>query len=342
MQFYLCRFNYILLNQAGQNLRIQKNIAALSVVLFIIKTIAWYLTGSVAILTDALESTVNVVAGLIGVYSLQLSAKPKDSDHPYGHGKAEFISAAIEGTLICVAGIFIIYRAVKNFAYPHIVYQLDLGIILVAVTAVVNYAAGTYCESIGRKNKSLPLTASGIHLKTDTYTTAGIITGLALLYFTGIQWIDSAVAILFAIIISYTGYKIIRSSVSGIMDEADDELLKEIVATLNARRRVNWMDLHNMRVIKYGAKLHLDAHLTVPWYFNVNEAHREVDELTGLLRNKYGEALEIFIHSDACIHYSCAICIKTDCHVRQFPLVKKIAWSVENISADAKHSEKTM
>ena len=326
---------------AQQNLSIQKKIAALSIVLFAVKITAWWLTNSVAILTDALESIVNVVAGLIGVYSLYVSAKPKDTDHPYGHGKAEFISAAVEGTMVFIAGIFVIFHAVRDIRLPHPLYKLDLGITLVSATAIVNYLAGQYCVRIGKKNNSLALTASGRHLKTDTYTTAGIIAGLCLLYFTKITWIDSGVAILFALIISITGYKIVRSSIAGIMDQADDTLLKEIIETLNENRRYNWMDMHNLRIIKYGPTLHLDAHLTVPWYFNVNEAHHEIDELTGLLRKKYGDSLEIFVHSDACMAFSCAICIKPDCNVRQHELVKKIEWSMKNISANEKHNEST-
>ena len=146
--------------------------------------LAWYLTHSVAILTDALESIVNVVAGLLGIYSLYISAKPKDIDHPYGHGKIEFISAAIEGTLIFVAGVLIMYGAAKNIFIASKVKQLDYGIVLIALTAIVNYGAGYFCERIGTKNNSLPLIASGKHLKTDTYTTLGIIVGLILIYFT--------------------------------------------------------------------------------------------------------------------------------------------------------------
>ena len=325
-----------------QNLRIQKRIAALSIVLFLIKVIAYLLTHSLAILTDALESIVNIVAGLLGIYSLIVSARPRDNDHPYGHGKVEFISSAVEGTLIFVAGIIIIYGAAKNLTSPHNVQKLDWGILLVAITAAVNYFAGFICERTGRKNNSLPLIASGKHLKSDTYTTVGIIGGLILLYFTKIYWIDSAVAILFAFIISYTGYKIIRSSIAGIMDEADENLLKEIIETLNKNRNINWVDMHNLRIIKYGALLHLDAHLTVPWYFNVYEAHHQIDELTGLLRKKYGDSLEIFVHSDACMAFSCAICIKDDCKVRQDNLVKKIEWSKDNISTNVKHSENTL
>lgn len=321
-----------------QNLKLQKGISVISIVLFFIKVFAWYITNSVAILTDALESIVNVVAGLIGVYSLYLSSKPKDKDHPYGHGKVEFISAAIEGTLISVAGLFIIYKAIGNLATPHLLQQLDYGIILVGVTAIINYVTGSYCIRVGRKNNSLALIASGRHLRADTYTTAGIVAGLALLYFTNIVWIDSAVAILFASIILITGYKVIRTSIAGIMDEADIHLLGKVVETFNNNRSVNWIDLHNLRIIKYGPTLHLDCHLTVPWYFNVREAHNEIDNLSGLVRKNYGESVELFVHSDGCMNFSCPICDKMDCPVRQHEFVKKIPWTMGNISENVKHS----
>ncbi len=327
------------MDTSRQNLRVQKTIAVISILLFLVKIVAWYITNSVAILTDALESIVNVAAGLIGVYSLYVSAKPKDVDHPYGHGKVEFISAAIEGTLISVAGIVIIIEAINQLRQPHIIQKLDFGIYLIAATAIVNYIAGTVCENAGKKSNSLALIASGKHLKADTYTTAGIIAGLILLFlFPTMPWIDSAVAIIFAVIILTTGYKIIRSSVAGIMDEADISLLKKMVETLNANRSVNWIDLHNLRLIKYGPTLHLDCHLTVPWYFNVNEAHREIDALSSLVRKKYGESVELFVHSDGCMDFSCVICDKFECKVRQHTFEKKITWTMENISANHKHT----
>lgn len=336
---YIFAHQLYTLNSASQNLRIQKIIAAISIGLFIVKILAWYITGSVAILTDALESIVNVVAGLIGVYSLQVSARPRDQDHPYGHGKVEFISAAIEGTLILVAGILIIYEAVSNLlGSSHVINKLDYGIYLVAATAIINYAAGMVCVNTGKKNNSLALIASGKHLQSDTYTTAGIIAGLVLLYFTNLGWIDSAVAILFAVIILITGYKIIRSSIAGIMDEADTGLLKEMVGTLNKNRSANWIDLHNLRIIKYGSTLHLDCHLTVPWYFNVHEAHNEIDALSGLVRKNYGDSVELFVHSDGCLDYSCSICDKLDCPVRKHPFEKKIYWTLDNISSNHKHT----
>ena len=321
-----------------QNLRIQKIITAIAILLFVVKIIAWYSTNSIAILTDALESIVNVIAALIGLYSLYLSAKPKDYDHPYGHGKAEFISAAIEGTLIAVAGFIIIYEAITNLFHPHTLKQLDYGISLVAATAVINYVAGVICLRVGKKNNSIALVASGKHLQADTWSTVGIIAGLILLVATKINWIDSAVALIFSFVIIYTGYKIIRKSIAGIMDEADEELLKKMVIMLNGNRKQNWIDLHNLRIIKYGGTLHLDCHLTVPWYLNVHEAHTEIDELSTLVKKEFGESMELFVHSDGCLDFSCAICTKTECTVRKHWFEKKVEWTMANISSNNKHS----
>ena len=320
-----------------ENLNLQKVVTAIAIILFIVKIVAWFITNSLAILTDALESIVNIVAGLLGLYSMNLSAKPTDADHPYGHGKVEFISAAIEGTLIITAGFFIIYKAVQNFFYPHEIEKLNLGILLVLTTAVVNFIAGSVCLATGKRNKSLQLIAGGKHLITDTYSTIGIIIGLAVMYFTGYTIIDSLIACIVAIIIIYTGYTIVRLSIAGIMDEADQKLLNDIVACLNKHRRENWIDIHNMRIIKYGSTLHCDCHLTVPWYLNVREAHAEIEALGALIKNEFGEAVELFVHSDGCQEYSCRICAKQNCMVRLHPFEKRITWTIENISHDAKH-----
>jgi cation diffusion facilitator family transporter len=342
---FLARSIFVLLNLQSQekrtNLRLQRWIAIASALLLIIKFVAYYLTHSVAILTDALESIVNVVAGFIGLYSLYVSAKPKDTDHPYGHGKAEFVSAAIEGTLILAAGAVIIYSALKNLLAPQVLHQIGVGIYLVASTAVLNWILGYFSLRQGKKNNSLALIASGKHLQTDTYSTFGIIIGLILISVTGYYWIDSVVAILFALFIIYTGYHIIRKSLAGIMDEADMELLERMVDVLNKNRRDAWVDLHNLRVIKYGNVLHIDGHLTVPWYFNINQAHEEIDHLAGLIRKDFGESLELFVHTDGCLYFQCPICDKHACPVRQHPFEKELIWTVDNILQNQKHGLNT-
>ncbi len=319
------------------NLRLQKTVTVIAVALFIIKIIAWYLTGSVAVLTDALESTVNVTAGFISLFGLYIAAKPRDANHPYGHGKAEFLSAAVEGILMMIAGIFIVYEATYHFIYPRELKKLDYGIFLIAVTAIVNYITGYYSIRTGKQNNSLALVASGKHLQSDTWSTLGIVAGLVLIRVTRLQWIDSVIAAGFSLFIIYTGYRIVRSSVAGIMDEADRALLQRMVALLNANRRVNWIDLHNLRIIKYGNVLHMDCHLTVPWYLNVREAHAEMDALSLLMQKEFGESVELFIHADACLNFSCSICQKMECTVRQHPFEKKIEWTIDNISRNTRH-----
>ncbi len=257
--------------KSQENFNIQKKLTVVILILFFIKLIAWYYTNSVAILTDALEYTINVISGFIGLYSLYLSSLPKDRNHPYGHGKVEFLSATVEGTLMIVSGFVIIYEAINNLKHPHILQRLDHGIYLVGFTGIINYTVGYFSIKSGKKNNSLALIATGKHMQSDTYATLGIVVGLILIYFTHYLWIDSAVAFLFSLIIILSGYKILRSSIAGIMDEADEELLSKMVKHCEANRRENWIDLHNLRFIKYGGTLHLDCHLTIPWFFNIHE-----------------------------------------------------------------------
>lgn len=325
------------MQNAQVNLRLQRIVTLVAVVLFGIKLLAWWLTHSVSILTDALESTVNVVAGFISLYSLYVAAKPRDEDHPYGHGKAEFVSAAVEGSMIAIAGGVIIYESIQSLISPTELKKLDSGIILVSITAIINYVVGFICVKTGKKNNSLALIASGKHLQSDTYSTVGIVAGLILIYFTGWTKFDAILAMGLALFIIYTGYTIIRSSIEGIMDKADIELLQKLVNYLNKNRRVNWIDLHNVRIIKFGSILHLDAHLTVPWYLNVHEAHMEVDELSRLIKNEFGESLEMFIHTDGCLDFSCTICSKTDCAVRRHIQKHRVEWTVVNIISNKKH-----
>lgn len=325
-----------------ENISIQRLVLLLAVVLFSVKIIAWFYTNSLAILSDALESIVNVLAGAIGLYSLSLASKPRDYDHPYGHGKAEFLSAAFESFFILLAGLYIIYHAIKSFFYPESLGELTIGIFLMAATAVVNFAVGYYCELKGKKNQSLQLVAAGKHLKTDTYSTLAIILGLILIKVTGIKHLDGVVAILAALFIIVTGIRMMRVSIGGMMDEADEKLLERMVALLNEKRNENWIDLHNMRVIRYGSTLHCDCHLTVPWYLNVREAHEEVTKLRNVIEEEFGTSVEMFVHTDPCMDYSCRICSKMNCHVRKHPMEKRIVWTVDNIVRDRKHRIGTM
>jgi cation diffusion facilitator family transporter len=333
---YFCA-KFFVLEKNRENYSVQQWVVVVAIVLFGLKFAAYFLTMSVAILTDALESTVNVIAGIIGLYSLYVSAKPSDQNHPYGHGKAEFISAAIEGTLIILAGIFMIGEAVHNLISPGKIQKLDTGILLVGISAAVNFGMGYYATKKGQRNNSLALEASGRHLQSDTYSTLAVIAGLIMIQLTKIQQIDSVMAIVISVVIMFVGYRIARRSLAGIMDEADQKILAQLVSLLNLHRHENWIDIHNLRVIKFGNVLHVDCHLTVPWYLNVRDSQVEIEKLIQLIKTEFGESIEFFVHADGCLDYSCSICIKGDCQVRKHPFAKRINWTLDNIISDVAH-----
>lgn len=325
------------LQRQSENVRLQLVVVLVGVLLLVAKFIAYYLTNSNAILTDALESIINVVAGGFSLYSLRLSARPKDINHPYGHGKIEFVAATLEGSLILVAGGAIIFKSLYNLFEPQQLSRLDTGIYLIAASGIINYIVGYLTEQRGNQSNSLVLVAGGKHLKTDAYSTAGILVGLLLIYLTGEVWLDSLVAIIFGAFICFTGYRILRASLAGIMDEADYELLKRIVRVLNENRRENWIDIHNLRVIKYGNTLHIDCHLTVPWYLTVMQAHEEVEAVSILIRERIDPDIELFIHTDPCVEVSCSVCSKEGCEVRRRPFQKRVEWDFNKVIADKKH-----
>lgn len=316
----------------------QRNIVILAILIFIVKMIAWYLTDAVAIFTDALESTVNVAAGLFGLFSVWLAAKPRDANHPYGHGKIEYVSAAVEGTLIFVAGILIIYQSVTRLFEVTPLHRLDAGLILISITALANGWVGYKAQQYGKKHLSPTIRASGHHLLSDTYSTIGIIVGLLLVKITNWFWLDALVGIVFAFVILYNGYKVIRSSLAGIMDEADLDFLKDFIAFIQTNRNPNWIDLHNLRLIRYGSVMHIDAHMTLPWYLTVQDAHEEVQQLELLIKNQYQNSVELFIHIDSCKPTSCYICAIDKCPVRQHSLQGTLVWTLDNVLKNKQHN----
>lgn len=323
------------------NLTFQRRIAFIGVSLFIGKLIAWHLTNSDAVFSDAMESIVNIVAAFLGLYSLYVAAKPKDPEHPYGHGKAEFISSGIEGGLIIFAGVIIIVQAVDSLLHGNIPQKLDWGILIVAATAAVNYFIGHISYKKGVRENSLVLQSSGKHLQSDTITTMGVVASLILVYFTKIYWIDAAVALLFGAYIIFIGYKIIRKSLGGIMDEADLEMLSNLSEFLNKNRQNDWIDIHNVRIQQHGSGLHIDAHLTLPWYYELRTAHNEMEKVYELIASDTTREVEFNFHLDDCKPFSCEICQLSECQVRQHSFKKKIDWTLETISREQKHDVNT-
>ncbi|MCG9880947.1 MAG: cation diffusion facilitator family transporter [Bacteroidia bacterium] len=318
--------------------KVQLVVLLLGLLLMLIKFTAYFLTQSNAILSDALESIINVAAGAFAMYSLWLSNKPKDEDHPYGHGKIEFISSGFEGGAIIIAGVFIIYEAGLGFFYPPDVKQLDVGIYLVAFSGVVNFLMGRYLVTYGKQEHSDAMIADGKHLISDTYSSLGLVLGLLLVNITNYIWLDALIALLMGLLIVYTGLGIIRKSLAGLMDETNTEILDELLAVLNDNKRNEWIDVHNLRVLKYGSSYHIDAHVTLPWYYSLEQAHEELGYVDKLISEKFHNNIEMFVHADPCVPQSCSVCMLTDCKVRKSAFVAQVTWDKESVLKNQKHS----
>lgn len=323
----------------------QRNLILLSLVTGIVlmagKFIAYYITGSNAIFTDALESIVNVAASSFAFYSIYLSSVPRDENHPYGHGKIEFFSVFLEGGLIFIAGLLIIVKAVYNIFYPSVLTNILEGIGIIVITCVVNYALGTFLLKKSKELDSLTLMADGKHLITDAYSTLGLSAGLLLLYFTGVQFIDILLSLALGMFIIYSGYKLLRKSVGGLMDESDAKIVEDVVNILQANRKDAWIDIHNLRVQRYGAELHLDCHVTLPNYYDLNRVHSEVSEIDRLINKNVTLKTEFFIHADPCLAKCCHYCSVKNCPIRYEPKTIDIDWSKELLVKNRKHFEYT-
>ncbi|RRB06963.1 cation diffusion facilitator family transporter [Larkinella rosea] len=309
----------------------------LSVVLTLLKFTAWWLTSSTAVLSDALESIINVIASSFALYSIHLSGQPRDRNHPYGHGKIEFFSSGFEGALILSAGIFIIFQAFQSFSAPQQITHLDWGVGLIALTMVANALIGWLLIRNGRATHSIALIADGRHLLTDSLSSLVVVIGISVILLTGLTWFDGVLSLMLSILIIWNGLGLMRHSVAGLMDETDLNQLQRIINILNQYKNRNWIDIHNLRVQRYGADLHIDCHLTLPYYWTLAQVHQEVHEFEEVIKSETETEVEIFIHADPCLPECCHYCRIADCPVRVNPYQSDVEWTVFNISTNQKH-----
>jgi len=310
-----------------------------SVALMLAKFSAYFITSSNFVLTDAAESIVNVVASAFAFFSIYIASQPRDENHPYGHGKVEFFSVFLEGALISIAGIGILFKSIYGLFYPQQIHELLIGALIIGITGAINGGLGYYMIHKGKQLKSITLDADGRHLLTDMVTSGGLVLGLLLIYFTGFVWLDSVLSVAVGLYICYSGYALIRKSVAGLMDETDFAVVNEIISVLNNERKPEWIDIHNLRAQKYGHELHLDCHMTLPNYFDLNRVHQEVVLVDKLINEKAGVFTELFIHTDPCLPQCCHYCSMPNCPIRSEPKRLDIEWTMDNIIRNKKHYE---
>jgi len=251
-----------------------------------LKVLAWKLTGSVALLSDAMESIVNVAASLMVFYAIGLAAKPADESHPFGHFKAEYISAVIEGILILIAAGLIAWEAIAAFNTPRTLDAPLYGIAMNVLASVANGVWGYVLIRSGRKARSPALVADGRHLWTDVFTSGGVVAGLMLALSTGWLWLDPLLAIIMAVSIVFHGARIVMASVQGLMDAAMDPDDRALVERIITEQSKGALEFHDLRTREAGRARFIEFHLVVPSDMTVEESHDICDRIEDTLEDQ--------------------------------------------------------
>ncbi len=304
---------------------------AVSITLLGLKFFTYFMTHSSAVLSDALESIINVVASLFASLSIWVAAKPPDPDHPYGHGKIEYFSAGFEGAMIIVAAVGIFYSGVQHLLDPHPLPHLEQGVLILLGATAINLLLGLYLVHAGKQTESLTLVADGKHILTDVYSSVAVVIGLGLVYLTGWLPLDGIIACLVGINILFAGGKLVRQSYSRLMDASDPELLERISSLLTRRRRIDWVDIHQLRAWRAGIMVHIDLHLVLPEDISLEKAHQEADQLEKWLIEEFGGNASVLVHMDPCAPEECPICKRHMCELRHGEIDESKGWSREHL-----------
>jgi cation diffusion facilitator family transporter len=310
-----------------------------SIFIFALKVVAYYITRSTAVLSDALESTVNVVAALVALIIMRYVAAPADEEHPYGHGKLEYFSAAFEGGLIFFAALMIIRESIDALFRGPVMKELEWGFGVMGSTAILNLLLAIYLKKIGTRERSEILKASGSHVLSDVWTTVGVMAGLILVLWTKWTWLDPVIAIAVALNLAYEGYKIVRKSGGSLIDEKDPEVLKELAEALQKNRGAGIIDVHNLRMIRSGRFHHVDAHLVVPEYWDISHAHLVCHEFEKEVVRDYPFDGEIAFHLDPCKRSYCSRCAMLDCPIRRAVFQATLPFTPNSLSSGPQPTE---
>jgi cation diffusion facilitator family transporter len=296
-----------------------------------VKFWGWQLTQSQAVYSDFLESIVNIVAGVVAIFVVRFASKPADREHPYGHGKIEYFSAAFEGGLIAFAALMILLEAVPALLANRSLENLQDGAWIVLGCGLGNFLLGLGVKHVGQKVGSPALVANGTHLQSDFFTSAGVTVGLFLASWTGLSWLDPLIAIFVGGHLAWTGLGVVRRSIGGLLDEEDREILVGFVKVLKNIDFSGVIQIHHTRIIRSGRYHHIDAHAVVPEYWNVAEAHEKTKDFEDRLMLKYPQPGELHLHVDPCRRVYCERCPDKVCPIRSKPFSRPLVPDLESL-----------
>lgn len=297
------------------------------------KWVAYALTSSTAVLSDAIESLVNVLSSSFVLYAVWLSHRPRDVDHPYGHGKVEYFSAGFEGALVLGAAMSIAGVAIWRLIEPVAPQRIGLGLVLELAISVVTLVVGTMMIRAGKKWQSMSLEADGVHIRSDAVTSFAAFFGILGVLLTGWVWLDASVALVVALWLAWSGVMVVRQAVGGLMDEADPDLLEEIAQSLMEIRKPGWLSPHHVKVHRLGPGIHIDMHMVFPAFWSIEHVHECSSQIDAHLRQRFGESVEVMVHMESCRPNSCGYCTIEDCPIRQHPFVQELEWDGDMIRA---------
>lgn len=297
----------------------------IGIVLLVLKFYAYHLTGSQSVFSDALESIVNVVAGVITLVVIVVAAKPADEDHPYGHGKVESMAATFEGGAITLAGILIIIQSIQIFFHGAHVEEVNAGLVLIIITGLINGLLGMVLKAQGKKHHSEAMLSSGAHLLGDALTSIGVLLSLLIVKFTGAQWVDPVIAGFFGTVLCLQGGKILIQSGNVLLDAHDQELLKLVARIFEKKYVPGVIDIHYTRIIKSGPFHHIECHMVIPEFWTVAEGHEFSEGFEASVLKDYPVEAELRMHLDPCRRVYCENCELAECPIRQRPFVKRVA-----------------
>ena len=312
---------------------------AVSTLVLLIKFSGYFLTHSESVLSDAVESVVNVVAALGALLVMRAVAEPADEDHPYGHGKLEFFSATFEGGLIAFAGIAIVYSGIQSFWRPPSLHSLEIGVFTLILSSLVNAGLTWYLFKVSREHQSQALRASALHVRSDIISTTGVIVGLGVVWLTHWQWVDNMIAVTVGLFLLREGTLIIRSAAGALIDESDEDLIESLAVALEKNRKPGLIDIHKVRVIRSGRFHHVDAHLVMPEMWSTREAHQLAQAFEDAVMQDYGSQGEIAFHIDPCNAEFCSICDWDLCPIRKSPLQSRRPFEAKFLTQGARPSE---
>jgi cation diffusion facilitator family transporter len=310
-------------------IRVARTSIALGALVLTLKALAAWATGSSALRSDALESVVNLLTASFALYAVLMANRPADRDHPYGHGKIEYFSAAFGGGLITLAAVLIVAEAGYALLTGPQIHELSLGLALNLSAGILNGLLGWRLVVVGRRTKSRALEADGLHVLSDFYSSIGLFVGLLVVKATGLLWLDPLMALIVGAMLARMGVRLLKEGADALMDREDQPMLEKMLAWINHWEMPQIITLHKLRAMRAGSYAHVDVHVLVPEYLDVRVAHKVVHDYADRLLAACDLEGELHTHMEPCRRAYCSVCPDTECPIREKPFVSRRPLSLE-------------